>query len=166
MKRFNLRNGLSLRKMEHQFYSIGNLECIDLPIESIDEVACSAMILRKDSNLYLKIVSEKTESCPCECDAPHTYYNKPIQLDDLKSTLDSLRFNRLINRFQPHRAEFDWTFLRSTTVKVNFDPCSVCRASTQSVTNCMHPLCWPCYDKIREFEGDTPCPICYQICSL
>jgi hypothetical protein len=151
---------------------------VRLPIKTLDGIKCD-----------VRLLSTKALKCDCgtECDKPnwylkietmkncvladtgeideHEYYSERIDnLENVKDIIQSLRFNRFENRFQPLEA-IDWSFIESDTVKLKYDTCSVCYEKTVSRTNCGHILCIPCFDKIPEnTDSETLCPLCRQDC--
>jgi hypothetical protein len=151
---------------------------VRLPIKTLDGIKCD-----------VRLISSKAVKCDCgsDCDKPnwylkietmkncvlvdsgeideHEYYSEKIEdLENVKDILQSLRFNRFENRFQPLEA-IDWSFIESDTVKLKYDTCCVCYEKTVSRTNCGHILCIPCYDKIPEdTDSQTPCPMCREDC--
>jgi len=146
-----------------------------LPIHSIDSIECCVQINKmqvkeKDEvQVYYYLNISTSKICMLsECET-YSYWNKRLDSTDLKTsiktTLDSLRFNKKRNRFQTTPIR-DWDFLRSENVKLIYEECCVCQEDTNTKTNCKHPICIPCYDKIKENEDETQCPICRRDCYI
>lgn len=156
-------------------------ECgtICLPIRSVNSIQCCVRIEKKKyvgTEISYYLVLDTAKGCIMEDEDEelhdHTYWRSPLDPTDLKTsvktTLDSLRFNRKKNKFETTPA-YDWDFLQSENVKLNYtyEECCVCHETTESKTTCGHTLCIPCYDQIRvDSDDDTLCPLCRADCYI
>jgi hypothetical protein len=137
-----------------------------LPILSVDGISCEVSLKKQDSKevFYLMITTNKVMCCCFDDMCEHVYFSEKIDIDFLKQTLASLKFNRMTSTFTS-KPIMDWSFLESETVKLKYDKCCVCFETTTVKTDCGHTLCHPCYDKIKmDEEGSTLCPLCRSDC--
>lgn len=157
--------------MEQQIMDLfpeDSLGRIYLPIHSVDGIKCDVIIKKSRIGLF-KLCIETRKSAVMEEDemCEHNYFCELMDISDLKAlktTLDSLRFDRTKSMFT-QKPIMDWSFLASETVKLKYDTCCVCMEITTDKTNCGHTLCVPCYDKIEtDDEEGTLCPLCRQGC--
>ena len=141
---------------------------IILPIKSIDSIDCCVKILTNECNDKPCYVMKITSNKDCEADedgdmSEHVYWGEKIELNQIKETLQSLKYNHFDGRFQKNEI-IDWSFLENDKIKLRYEECCVCHEKISSKTNCGHSLCVPCYDKIKSKEGMTACPCCRQYC--
>jgi len=155
-----------------EFKKCGNANCdcgiVYLPLRSVDGIECDGRLVKNENKISLILESKKWCVMNDVMDlTSHTYFQSSVTVESLSEVLSSLKFNKLTNKFQT-TAPFDWSFLESESVKL-FEPCCVCYERTESKTTCNHPICIPCYDKIKctDMEtNETKCPICREDCSI
>lgn len=91
------------------------------------------------------------------------YYREDIQdLKNVRNILNSLKYNHEDCTFN----SYDNNILAEKVL----EQCSVCFEMTNVKTDCNHPLCVPCYEKIPEVDTEygkwTRCPLCREPCAF
>ena len=131
----------------------------------MDGIKCNVAInKRKGGDFVLMIVSNKDLILDCDGDTnEYRYYCEELVLSELKTTLDSLKYDRFTSKFT-NKPIVDWSFLASDSIKLEYAECCVCFGTTIEKLDCGHIICIPCCDKLKTTDGDTPCPICRQNC--
>ena len=96
----------------------------------------------------------------------------------VKEMLPDMQFDKLTGRFSLDNITSELekqcaeSLFISPNVKLVYEDCSVCQECTTTKTKCKHPLCYPCWEKIKQVENSNfientttyqLCPICREI---
>lgn len=98
-------------------------------------------------------------------------------ITQLREILPTLKFNLVIGKFVNNDiANKEILLLQEVltfdNVKLVYEECSVCHETTKTRTNCNHPLCYRCWEKLPIMDEDNNvvgaygkqmCPICRAI---
>lgn len=121
-----------------------------LPIKTINKVPVQAWVSRDSDGYRLKIVAVR---------CARVYYCRPILLEELKDTINSLQYDSVKAMFSD-TPSIDWSGLQCDNVEMDFTECCVCLSHTTARTDCGHVLCYPCSDQIKIVDDEFPCPLC------
>jgi|UniRef100_A0A6C0AHF9 hypothetical protein len=155
--------------IRHMKTKLETQDVLYLPIHTIDSVNCSVSISvhtfhEKVYRLHINTKKDCIVQFDDRCSNYH-YYSACVDMDNLKSILDTLKYNALEGKFQL-QPDPDWRLLESESVKLRYEKCCLCLENIDIKTNCEHALCIPCYDKIPlvKKQNYTACPICRKKC--
>ena len=155
--------------IQHMKTKLETQYVLHLPIHMIDSVNCSVSISVHTfhEKVYRLHINTKKDCIVQSGDrySYYPYYSACVDMDNLKTILDTLKYNALEGKFQLQH-DPDWRLLESESVKLRYEKCCVCLENIDIKTDCEHPLCIPCYDKLPLVKNKhyTACPICRKKC--
>ena len=143
-------------------------ECFQFNIASIDNIP--VYVIMSDKHLYIKIttiidtyIDDYLLIYELRILEPNVSKCNNTHLEKIKSTLNNLKFNKLIGKFQlateenrditidelKSQDEFYSNFNSNVTIIKKYDECPICFDSTMSKSECGHFCCYVCWSQIK-----------------
>ena len=141
-----------------------NYDCLGIQLLEDDTVAIS-------ETTHNTATSETTRGAATVEDFTHA-------ITKVKEMLPVMQFDKLTGRFSLDNITSELekqcaeSLFISPNVKLVYEDCSVCQECTTTKTKCKHPLCYSCWEKIKQVENSNfientttyqLCPICREI---